>query len=389
EFPVTLSAASASSVRRGGKLDRAVLLNDIAKIARLALKFPLSFVDSPACAYALFQGLRSAESAQFCAENFHKKLLPLLAEKIHTYQLPELREVLKKTLEALDTDLLKSVHAFSGVCAAIVLVLGDKLVVAGVGRVRMLLLPEKGPPQLPPLLACGAGVGEDEAEMERVRKAGGTVHDGLVLGRAAMGTPDEAARMLAARSSFEVLQLEPGAPLDEKAVRTAYRKLALKVHPDKQSDDVDKPAYTAAFARLESSREALETTLGDGGQDAVDACRDLLQVLGAEVHTRAGAAALLGVEAEAVLDTTAVAEEAEKASKAMVKKLERALKWPLLKPDYDTAVALCQEAVETLRRGCTPEALPRYEAPVAARALPRRGHAPRHGAPRGGFLRRA
>jgi len=63
EFPVTLSAASASSVRRGGKLDRAVLLNDIAKIARLALKFPLSFVDSPACAFALFLAWRRAQRA--------------------------------------------------------------------------------------------------------------------------------------------------------------------------------------------------------------------------------------------------------------------------------------------------------------------------------------
>lgn len=33
-------------------MDRAVLLNDITKIARLALKFPLSFVDLPACVLA-------------------------------------------------------------------------------------------------------------------------------------------------------------------------------------------------------------------------------------------------------------------------------------------------------------------------------------------------
>ncbi|CAK9079567.1 unnamed protein product [Durusdinium trenchii] len=89
-------------------MDRAVLLNDITKIARLALKFPLSFVDLPACAYALFHGLRSAESAQWCAENFHKKLLPSLAERIHTYDTAQLRRLLERTLEALDAEILKS-----------------------------------------------------------------------------------------------------------------------------------------------------------------------------------------------------------------------------------------------------------------------------------------
>ncbi|CAE8697429.1 unnamed protein product, partial [Polarella glacialis] len=55
EHDLLVRAASASAVRRGVKLDRAVILNDIAKIARLALKMPLSFVDRPAGAYALFQ----------------------------------------------------------------------------------------------------------------------------------------------------------------------------------------------------------------------------------------------------------------------------------------------------------------------------------------------
>merc|ERR1712194_810364 len=46
---ILLRTASASCLRKAGKLDRAVLLNDITKIARLACKIPLAFVERPAC----------------------------------------------------------------------------------------------------------------------------------------------------------------------------------------------------------------------------------------------------------------------------------------------------------------------------------------------------
>eukprot|EP00913_Durusdinium_trenchii_P005565 g5185.t1 len=169
-------------------MDRAVLLNDITKIARLALKFPLSFVDLPACAYALFHGLRSAESAQWCAENFHKKLLPSLAERL----------------------VPKSVLPFTMMLAILVLVLGERIVLAGVGDVRAVLLPEKG--ALQEVLACTGSL--DAAELERVSEAHGIFRDGLVY--SSIEGVDEAARILAARSSFEVLQVEQGSSLDLK-----------------------------------------------------------------------------------------------------------------------------------------------------------------------------
>ncbi|CAE7868652.1 unnamed protein product [Symbiodinium microadriaticum] len=179
DFKAVIRGATASCVRRGAKTERAVLLNNINKIARLALKFPLSFVDSPGCAYALFQGLRTAESAQWCAENFHKKLLPFLAERIHSYETSELQRLLERTLEALDAEILKSAHAFCGCSALLVLVLGERIVAAGVGDVRAVLLPEKGQPQ--EVLAC-AGSLTSAAELERVREASGIVQDGLVYG---------------------------------------------------------------------------------------------------------------------------------------------------------------------------------------------------------------
>mmetsp|Transcript_102026 Transcript_102026/g.304421 ORF Transcript_102026/g.304421 Transcript_102026/m.304421 type:complete len:778 (+) Transcript_102026:86-2419(+) len=352
EFPISTAAASASCVRKGGKLDRAVLLNDIAKIARLALKFPLSFVDQPACAYALFQGLRGSESAQWCAENFHKKLLPLLAEKIHTYERRELQDVLAKTLEALDAEILRSSHAFSGCSALLALVLGDKLVVAGVGRVRAVLLPDKGRPKQ--LLTC-TGDPSDPREFERMEQVGVLVRDGTIC-HSAEGF-DDASRILAARHAFDVLQIEDGGPADEKQVRSAYRRLALRVHPDKQGEATENlDAFKRAFARLEGAKEAIETMLGEDAE----CCREIHRVLRSDVHTRAGAAALLGVNPAATLDTAVVTVEAEKACKALLKRLGKLQQVAL--EHHDRAAAAAKEAVATIQRGCTEEALPRYEA---------------------------
>jgi len=351
EHPISMAAASASCVRRGGKLDRAVLLNDITKIARLALKFPLSFVDQPACAYALFQGLRSADSAQWCAENFHKKLLPLLAEKIHAYERREMQDVLTRTLEALDAEILRSAHAFGGCSALLALVLGDKLALAGVGRVRAVLLPDKGPPKQ--ILACTGDL-SDLKELERIEGVGGIVRDGIIC--TSVEGCDDANRILAARHPFEVLQIEPGGPMDEKQVRSAYRRLALRVHPDKQADASKHDAFKRAFARLEGAKEAIESMLSEDAE----CCREMHRVLRSDVHTRAGAAALLGVNPAATLDVAVVAAEAEKASKDLVKRLGKLQK--AAGEQHERAVAACREAAATVQRGCAAEALPRQEA---------------------------
>lgn len=350
EHPFIFRAASASCVRRGGKLDRAVLLNDITRIARLALKIPLSFVDRPACAYAVFQGLRSAESAQWCAENFHKKLLQRLAKKIHTYDVDELQEILRNTIDELDEELLRSSHAFSGCSALIALILGNKLSVAGVGQVRAVLLPDIGPPRS--LLAC-AGSLDNQAERERIQMAGGVVRGGIVHRR--LDDLDDAARILCARNVFDVLMIEEGGPSGEKQVRSAYRKLALRVHPDKQAAVADINAFKAAFARLDSAKDSLESML----MEDADVCRELCRVLRSEVHTRAGAASLLRVDKAATVDTEEITKEAERACKELIRSLT---KMQQVAPDYSQAVAVCNEAVETIRRGCTPEALPRQEA---------------------------
>jgi len=348
EFPITLSAGSGCSIRRGAKLDRVVVLNDIAKIARLALKFPLSFVDTPACAYALFQGLRNSEAAQWCAENFHKKLLPMLADKIHSYEDDELRSVLTRALEALDAELLLgaggAASAFSGCSSLVALVLGRRLVVAGVGRVRAVLLPETGPPR--PVLALCPGDFEGPEERARLQGVGGAmVRDGLLYS-SPLECSDDAMRIVAARHVFEVFQTESGVPTDVKQIKSIYRKLALRVHPDKLPEGADPSIYKMAFARLDSAKDALEAMITE---DAA-LCKELSRVLNSEVRTRAGAIGLLGTED---------ADDAEKVSKGLRKKLE---KMRHVAPDFDRAEAVCCEAVATLRRAFASESLPRHEA---------------------------
>eukprot|EP00929_Paragymnodinium_shiwhaense_P100788 TRINITY_DN63380_c0_g1_i1.p1 TRINITY_DN63380_c0_g1~~TRINITY_DN63380_c0_g1_i1.p1 ORF type:complete len:799 (-),score=186.14 TRINITY_DN63380_c0_g1_i1:93-2489(-) len=351
--PVTLRASSASWIKKGGtKLDRAVLLPDITKICRLALKFPLSFVDTPASAFALFQGLRNAEAAQWCAENFHKKLLPLLAAKIHTYEAAELEGVLRQTIEALDAELIRSSHAFSGVSAVLALSLGQRLTLAGVGQVRVVLLPEKGAPKL--LLGC-RGSPKDKSECARLQEAGCVVKDNLVYH--SLPELDEANRILSCRHAFDVLQVEAGGPSDEKQVRSAYRKLALRVHPDKQAES-EADLHKAAFARLESAKEELEAMLAE---DSV-ACRALHRLLRGEVYTRAGAALFLSMEAAATasMDSERWVKDAQKAATELMKGVATMQK--VAPETYLKAQAMCEEAVECLRRSCTPESLPRQEA---------------------------
>ena len=231
------------------------------------------------------------------------------------------------------------------------LLLGGRLVLAGVGQVRAVLLPEKGAPE--PLLAC-AGDLAAPAEGECIQQAGGVVRDGLVLRDP--GDLDDAERILCAQNPFDALMIDEGGPADEKQVRSAYKKLALRVHPDKhQSDGPRSDAFKRAFARLDSSKDALEAMLTEDAE----ACRELGRIVRSEVHTRAGAAAFLGVDKAAATDTELVTREAEKACQVLVRRLARL---QVVAPEYRLAVATCEAAVETMRRGCTSEALPRQEA---------------------------
>lgn len=353
--PIVVRAGGSSNVRKGAKLERTVILNEMPKIARLALKFPLSFLDSPASAFGFFQGLRNSEAADYCAKNFHTKLIPLLANKIHNWETKELEALLGRVLRELDAEILKSPYAFSGCNAIGALLLGDRIVFSGVGQIRVVLLFDDGSAR--ELLGGTCDFKSNGPEKDRVDEARGFVHESLLFRPGGCDAAlDDAQRILRATSPFEVLQIELGGPSDEKQVRTAYRKLALRVHPDKRSEGEDIDAFNQAFARLDSAKEALEAMLGADSES----CRELHRVMRAEVHTREGAAELLQVEKDPTTDTEQVAAEAERACKKQIAKLAKME--VASNADYKRAVAICNEAVETLRRPSSKEALPRAEA---------------------------
>jgi len=353
EAPVSVRAGGTNILRQGNKLDRTVLLPELKKIARLTLKFPLSFLDSPASAFALFQGIRNAEAADWCAKNFHSKLIPLLAKKIHSWKPEELQNLLDRVLTDLDTEVLKSSHAFSGSSAVLALLLGDRLVVSGVGQFRVVLLFDDSSSRE---LMRGTDL---QSDAERIEDAKGHIRKDVLI-RLPDGDSNDAEKVLLARNPFQVLQMEPQA-LDEKQVRTQYRKMALKVHPDKQTEDAE--SFKKAFARLDGAKEVLESLCGADRKAVVE----LHQVLQAEVHTREGAAQLLGVDGSPMTETEQLTDEAAKSSRMGIKKLEKLEH--LVKAEYDLAVATYKEAVETLRRLASKEALPRQEA-LRLQALP-------------------
>lgn len=55
--------------------------------------------------------------------------------------------------------------------------------------------------------------------------------------------------------ALQLLQLEPGAT--RKQIRTAYKCLALQLHPDKQHQHPQQQQSTAAFARLAAAYSLL------------------------------------------------------------------------------------------------------------------------------------
>lgn len=381
DCPIEVRAAAASVLRPAtapgverAKLERAVVIAEMPKTARLALKMPLGFLDSPAAAYALFSGVRgSSAAAHWCATQFHTRLFPAIAKKIHGWwdseaEMPEelmyrgshvgsLAELLKEHILSLDRDLLKGPHCFSGCDCCIAVIIGENLVVATAGQASASLLFEDADP----IVLLAAQVDEEgEERISRVRqlRPGHTSNEGIYLGidgrvrtaRSAWDAEDAAAdsktasedalrRILRAPDAFMVLGIPLEGPSGASEARSSYKRLALRVHPDKVRD-ADPADAKAAFERLESAFRAMEAMTE---HDPV-ACRGLHRLLRCDPFTLKGAAALLQVETDA---------EEKEAGKAAKKIQEDVLvKLQNLK-DADCEVrrglAACNAAIETIR----------------------------------------
>eukprot|EP00434_Breviolum_minutum_P037798 symbB.v1.2.033516.t1/scaffold4164.1/size43661/4 len=382
DCPIEVRAAAASVLRpertesrssaSERKLDRSVVLADMPKTARLALKFPLGFLDSPASCYALFTGLRgNAVAAHWCASQFHQRLLREVAKKIHGWwdseaEMPEdflfrgshvgsLVKVLKEVIETLDHDLLNGPHGLGGCDGVVAVLIGENLVIAAVGQASATLLFQGGDAiPLVPLL----GQEEEEAEDTNGATNGSTATSPLLVSQlihghasekgalldstglrraksaydaeADIATPLEeevVRRILRAPDVFSVLGIQEKGPEALAEVKTAYKKLALRVHPDKVRS-CDPGEAKAAFARLDAAAKVVEALFDHNP----NLCRELHRILRCDPFTVKGACQLLQLSADA--------EEAQ------VKKVREELKQKLAKAQLQEALSEVQKGVD-------------------------------------------
>lgn len=375
-LPPTTSGGRPSDAER--KFERAVVIAEMPKTARLALRFPLGFLDTPACAYALFSGLRgSAAAAHWCASQFHQRLLPEVAKRIHGWwdseaEMPEellfrgshvgsLAVVLREHLESLDRDLRAGPHGFGGCDAAVAVLVGESFVVAVAGQASATLLFDDAEPI--PLLPL------EERDFESTvfgkTRAGHASEQGALLSSSGLlrraksawdaevaasdsATQDAVVRILRAPDAFALLGVQPGGPDSAAEVRATYKRLALRAHPDKVRgcDPLD---AKAAFERLETAAKAVEALME---LDAT-ACRELHRVLGCDPFTLKGAAAALQV------DPDADEKQVEKAAAKMKDALSKVQSVRDVEGEVRRCMDTLRESQETLRiarHGNTPGA---------------------------------
>ena len=139
-LPVRLSHGSACLSAVGGRKDTmAVMLPELHRTCHL-LKQPLLFMDQPAAMLLLVDGLReSSAAAAFCAQRFHTFFLPRLSSRQDEPEDFELVEMVNQAIEDLDKSLLESNSRYSGCGLALLLVLGQRLLVANVGNCRAVM----------------------------------------------------------------------------------------------------------------------------------------------------------------------------------------------------------------------------------------------------------
>mmetsp|Transcript_29074 Transcript_29074/g.56175 ORF Transcript_29074/g.56175 Transcript_29074/m.56175 type:complete len:828 (-) Transcript_29074:56-2539(-) len=326
EYSVTV-AASASLVGRSDEdvtsplRPRTLILKELVKTGA-AMKQPLYFLDQPAACFVLLDGVRGGSASEWCSRQIHTKLLPRLSASVAYWSDSSLGELLSSILVELDTQLLQQPGCcWDGVSIAVALLLGSRLVVASLGLVRVLLLTPDNSWQL---LGSRHDMSCEEERLrveacsgaELSRRSAGESEQQLVQKPAqerqweaveAQGTEEEVQRILVASpDAFATLCLEPsmseGVAADGKAARSAYKRLALRVHPDKVPENLKAPAKEA-FEKIEAAAAAVEA-FWDSDAAAAALLHRVLHVAGATgaVVSRAVAAAVLGLSVDASSD---------------------------------------------------------------------------------------
>lgn len=104
--------------------------------------------------------------------------------------------------------------------------------------------------------AADAEVSARAAANLRRRRAGEAADAAARAAAPPTHTPEQAAlvrRLTVAKTHYEVLGVDDAAAATEESIRRSYRRLALKVHPDKNSA----PGAEAAFQKLTTAHEVL------------------------------------------------------------------------------------------------------------------------------------
>lgn len=340
---------------------RSMLLKELVKTGA-AMKTPLFFLDQPAACFALFDGVRGGAAVEWCSKHFHTKLLPQLSASITSWHDPDLRDLFQSILAELDVQLVQQAGCcWEGVSVSIALLLGDRLVVASLGGTHALVIGPNGSWR-----ALDGRHSPVSAEEQKRIKAVGAEIEGEASGCGVVQAPfvhkslrprewqiqeeataeEEVRRVLEASPDvFATLGLSPEDTVDGKAARSSYKKLALKVHPDKAPEEL-KVRAKEAFDKVEKAAAAVEAFC----ETDVEATQCLLRVLhGAGSSkasmTRATAVTVLGAEDDVS------PEEAGKKGRELreqITKLGMLTDGNYGHPDQAEAVRMIEEAAEAI-----------------------------------------
>jgi len=155
--------------RRPKQEDRHVMIKDLQLVGE-KLKMPLDHLDTPAALFSVFDGHQGTACAEYCAKNFHMKLLPKLSANPGMWTDEMVKAAFTAAFAELDEDFLNKHRGIPDGCTAVIaLLLGTRLFLAWVGDSRCVMMLADG--KALPLTRDH----KPEQEEERVEKAGGNV----------------------------------------------------------------------------------------------------------------------------------------------------------------------------------------------------------------------
>eukprot|EP00930_Biecheleria_cincta_P005871 TRINITY_DN106825_c0_g1_i1.p1 TRINITY_DN106825_c0_g1~~TRINITY_DN106825_c0_g1_i1.p1 ORF type:complete len:826 (-),score=171.56 TRINITY_DN106825_c0_g1_i1:12-2489(-) len=370
EYPITVSAGASLAGQNDTDITaperpRSLLLKELVKTGA-AMKKPMFFLDQPASCFALFEGVRGTAAVDWASKNFHTKLFSRLSSNLQYWSNSMIENLLSSILEEMDCELTQqATTCYDGASLGVALFLGDRLIVATLGAVRGLWLNPNG--EVHPLGGEHI-VAEEGPERQRVDAEFGAVRYGeatpgvgkLVLqrplhSRKVVSTSEqksEIERVLDfAPDSFAALGFSSADSVDGKTARSLYKKLALKVHPDKAPEDL-KAQAKEAFAKVEAAAERIEA-LCETNAKATEKLHKILQAAGditSPVMPQSWARALLGIEESLDLEEARnAAQKRVEEMKSELGKLGLLADGRLAHADAARAGRLLDDALEVLR----------------------------------------